>query len=48
MAMRSGGRPKIAASVQAYSSPNPFTISDLTAVWVVCDVYENDMAAVRA
>ena len=36
-----------AASVQAYSSPNPFTISDLTAVWVVCDVYENDMAAVR-
>jgi cobalt-zinc-cadmium efflux system membrane fusion protein len=37
----------IAASVQAYSSPNPFTISDLTAVWVVCDVYENDMANVR-
>jgi cobalt-zinc-cadmium efflux system membrane fusion protein len=36
-----------AASVQAYSSPNPFTISDLTSVWVVCDVYENDMASVR-
>jgi membrane fusion protein, heavy metal efflux system len=36
-----------AASVQAYSSPNPFTISDLTAVWVVCDVYENDMATIR-
>jgi membrane fusion protein, heavy metal efflux system len=36
-----------AASVQAYSSPNPFTISDLTAVWVVCDVFENDMANVR-
>jgi cobalt-zinc-cadmium efflux system membrane fusion protein len=36
-----------AASVQAYSSPNPFTISDLSMVWVVCDVYENDMAAVR-
>ena len=36
-----------AASVQAYSSPNPFTISDLTTVWVVCDVYENDMATVR-
>ena len=36
-----------AASVQAYSSPNPFTISDLTSVWVVCDVYENDMATVR-
>jgi cobalt-zinc-cadmium efflux system membrane fusion protein len=30
-----------AASVQAYSSPNPFTISDLTYVWVVCDVYES-------
>jgi membrane fusion protein, heavy metal efflux system len=36
-----------AASVQAYSSPNPFTISDLTYIWVVCDVYENDMANVR-
>ena len=36
-----------AASVQAYSAPNPFTISDLTTVWVVCDVYENDMANVR-
>jgi cobalt-zinc-cadmium efflux system membrane fusion protein len=36
-----------AASVQAFSSPNPFTISDLTTVWIVCDVYENDMANVR-
>jgi len=36
-----------ASSVQAYSSPNPFTISDLSTVWVVCDVYENDMATVR-
>jgi cobalt-zinc-cadmium efflux system membrane fusion protein len=36
-----------ASSVQAYSSPNPFTISDLTSVWVVCDVYENDMASIR-
>jgi membrane fusion protein, heavy metal efflux system len=35
------------AFVQAYSTPNPFTISDLTSVWVVCDVYENDMANVR-
>jgi cobalt-zinc-cadmium efflux system membrane fusion protein len=33
--------------VQAYSTPNPFTISDLTTVWIVCDVYENDMASVR-
>jgi membrane fusion protein, heavy metal efflux system len=35
------------ASVQAYSTPNPFTISDLSSVWIVCDVYENDMANVR-
>jgi membrane fusion protein, heavy metal efflux system len=35
------------ASVQAYSTPNPFTISDLTSVWIVCDVYESDMASVR-
>ena len=35
------------AFVQAYSAPNPFTISDLTTVWIVCDVYENDMANVR-
>jgi cobalt-zinc-cadmium efflux system membrane fusion protein len=36
-----------AAFVQAYSTPNPFTISDLTSVWIVCDVYESDMANVR-
>ena len=35
------------ASVQAYSTPSPFTISDLTTVWMVCDVYESDMANVR-
>jgi len=35
------------AAVQAYSTPNPFTISDLTTVWIVCDVYENDMTNVR-
>jgi cobalt-zinc-cadmium efflux system membrane fusion protein len=35
------------AFVQAYSSPSPFTISDLTTVWIVCDVYESDMANVR-
>jgi cobalt-zinc-cadmium efflux system membrane fusion protein len=33
--------------VQAYSTPYPFTISDLSSVWVVCDVYENDLATVR-
>ncbi|MGD0942562.1 MAG: efflux RND transporter periplasmic adaptor subunit [Terracidiphilus sp.] len=36
-----------AAFVQAYSTPNPFTISDLSTVWIVCDVYESDMANVR-
>jgi cobalt-zinc-cadmium efflux system membrane fusion protein len=33
--------------VQAYNTPYPFTISDLSATWVVCDVYENDLATVR-
>jgi cobalt-zinc-cadmium efflux system membrane fusion protein len=37
----------IGAAVQAYSAPNPFTISDLSTVWIVCDVYESDMADVR-
>ncbi len=36
-----------AATVQAYSSPSPFTISDVSSVWIVCDVYENDLANVR-
>jgi membrane fusion protein, heavy metal efflux system len=36
-----------AAAVQAFSSPSPFTISDVSSVWIVCDVYENDMAHVR-
>ena len=35
-----------AGGVQALGS-NPFTISDLSYVWVVCDVYENDLAHVR-
>ncbi len=33
--------------VQAYSTPYPFTISDLSETWIVCDVYENDLANVR-
>jgi cobalt-zinc-cadmium efflux system membrane fusion protein len=36
-----------ASAVQAFSTPSPFTISDLSTVWIVCDVYENDMASVR-
>jgi cobalt-zinc-cadmium efflux system membrane fusion protein len=35
------------AFVQAYGTPNPMTISDLSHVWIVCDVYENDLASVR-
>jgi len=35
-----------AALVQAFG-PNPFTISDLSTVWVVCDVHENQLAGVR-
>jgi cobalt-zinc-cadmium efflux system membrane fusion protein len=36
-----------AAGVQGLSSTNPFTISDLTYVWILCDVYENDLSNVR-
>lgn len=36
-----------AAGVQGLTSPNPFTISDLTSVWILCDVYENDLADVH-
>ena len=36
-----------AAGVQGLSGPNPFTISDLSYVWIVCDVYENDLDAVH-
>src|SRR5450631_1240013 len=35
-----------AAGVQALGS-SPFTISDLSYVWVVCDVYENDLPNVH-
>ena len=36
-----------AAGVQGLSGPNPFTISDLSYVWIICDVYENDLDAVH-
>lgn len=36
-----------AAGVQGLSGPNPFTISDLSYVWLMCDVYENDLDAVH-
>jgi membrane fusion protein, heavy metal efflux system len=35
-----------ASGVQALGS-NPFTISDLSEVWVVCDVHENELPSVR-
>lgn len=35
------------SGVQALTPPNPFTISDISHVWIVCDVYENDLALVR-
>jgi cobalt-zinc-cadmium efflux system membrane fusion protein len=36
-----------AAGVQGLGAPSPFTISDLTHVWIICDVFENDLASVR-
>jgi membrane fusion protein, heavy metal efflux system len=36
-----------ASGVQGLSGPNPFTIADLSYVWIVCDVYENDLDAVH-
>lgn len=29
------------------NSPNLFTVSDLSRVWIICDVYENDLSKVR-
>src|ERR1700732_1545853 len=36
-----------AAGVAGLGSPNPFTISDLSNVWILCDVYENDLINVH-
>lgn len=36
-----------ADGVQGLTGPNLFTISDLSYVWIVCDVYENDLDAVH-
>jgi membrane fusion protein, heavy metal efflux system len=36
-----------AAGVAGLGSPNPFTISDLGYVWILCDVYENNLASVH-
>lgn len=36
-----------ASGTQGLASPNAFTIADLSHVWILCDVYENDMAFVH-
>src|SRR5215831_14254623 len=36
-----------AAGVAGLGSPNPFTISDLSSVWILCDVFENDLRDVH-
>ena len=38
-----------AAGVQGFAlgGPSPFTIADLSYVWIICDVYENDLDAVH-
>ena len=35
-----------AAGIQGLGS-TPFTISDLSSLWIICDVYENDLATVH-
>lgn len=35
------------SAVQSYTAPNPFTISDLSRVWIICDVWENNMSQVH-
>jgi cobalt-zinc-cadmium efflux system membrane fusion protein len=35
------------AAVQSYATPPPFTISDLSQVWIVCDVWENNMSQIH-
>jgi membrane fusion protein, heavy metal efflux system len=37
----------MAAGTQGLGSPNAFTISDLSCVWILCDVYENDLSFVH-
>lgn len=35
------------AGVQALNTPSPLTISDMSHVWVLCDVHENDLSQVH-
>jgi cobalt-zinc-cadmium efflux system membrane fusion protein len=36
-----------ASGITGLGAPNPFTISDLSHVWILCDVYENDLSSVQ-
>jgi cobalt-zinc-cadmium efflux system membrane fusion protein len=36
-----------AAGIAGLGSPNPFTITDLSDVWILCDVFENDLPNVH-
>ena len=36
-----------AAGITYAGSPNAFTIADLSHVWIICDVYENDLSLVH-
>jgi len=37
-----------AAAIQGIGAPaNPFTISDLSHVWILCDVFENDLHSIK-
>jgi cobalt-zinc-cadmium efflux system membrane fusion protein len=35
------------SGVQALTPPNPFTISDMSRIWIICDVWENNMSQVH-
>jgi cobalt-zinc-cadmium efflux system membrane fusion protein len=35
------------SGVQALTAPNPFTISDMSSVWILCDVHENDLPQIH-
>lgn len=37
----------LSSAIQAFGTPSPFTISDLSHVWIICDVYENDTSFVQ-
>jgi cobalt-zinc-cadmium efflux system membrane fusion protein len=37
----------VASGTQGLASPNALTISDLSEVWIICDVYENDLHFVK-